>query len=43
MLIRVKRTTDCREHQVTEEKVFLERRQILKQMGFLGVGALLSS
>lgn len=43
MLIRVKRTTDCREHQVTEERVFLERRQILKQMGFLGVGALLSS
>jgi sulfoxide reductase catalytic subunit YedY len=43
MLIRVKNTADFKEHEVTEERVFLQRRQILKQMGFLGAGALVGA
>ena len=43
MLIRVKNTADFKEHEVTEESVFLQRRQILKQMGFLGAGALVGA
>ena len=42
MLIKRSKTTDLKEHQVTDEKLYLERRQYLKKMGFLGVGSLLS-
>ena len=43
MLIKQSKKTDLKEHQVTDEKIYLERRQYLKKMGFLGVGSLLSS
>ena len=43
MLIKSIKPSDCREHQVTDEKIYLDRRHYLKQMGFLGAGALLSS
>ena len=43
MLIKANRASDCKEHQVTDEKVYLERRKILKQMGYLGAGSLLSA
>lgn len=39
----MKTAADCKEHEVTEEGVFLQRRQILKQMGFIGAGGLLGS
>lgn len=42
MLIKSIKPSDCKEHQVTDEKIYLDRRRYLKQMGFLGVGALLS-
>jgi len=42
MLIKSIKPSDCREHQVTDEKIYLDRRHYLKQMGFLGAGALLS-
>lgn len=42
MLIKSIKPSDCREHQVTDEKIYLDRRRYLKQMGFLGAGALLS-
>ena len=42
MLIKRSKTSDLKEHQVTDEKLYLERRQYLKKMGFLGVGSLLS-
>ena len=42
MLIKRSKITDLKEHQVTDEKLYLERRQYLKKMGFLGVSSLLS-
>jgi sulfoxide reductase catalytic subunit YedY len=42
MLIKSIKPSDCREHQVTDEQIYLDRRHYLKQMGFLGAGALLS-
>lgn len=42
MLIKSTKPSDYREHQVTDEKIYLDRRRYLKQMGFLGAGALLS-
>lgn len=43
MLINIPRASQCSENQVTEEEVYLQRRQLLKQMGFFGAGALLAS
>ena len=42
MLIKSIKPSDSKEHQVTDEKIYLDRRHYLKQMGFLGAGALLS-
>ena len=42
MLIKTKKNYEISENQVTPENVYVERRQLLKQMGFLGAGALLS-
>ncbi|WP_088329990.1 protein-methionine-sulfoxide reductase catalytic subunit MsrP [Lacimicrobium sp. SS2-24] len=43
MLIKIARPGDCRENEVTDEDIFLNRRQLLKQMGFVGAGALLAN
>ncbi|WP_416306035.1 protein-methionine-sulfoxide reductase catalytic subunit MsrP [Neptunicella sp. SCSIO 80796] len=42
MLIKIPRTSKLTENQVTDEAVYLQRRQLLKKMGFIGAGALLS-
>ena len=39
----IKAANDCKEYEVTEEKVYLERRKILTQMGYFGAGTLLNS
>jgi sulfoxide reductase catalytic subunit YedY len=36
MLIKTTQYSACKEHQVTDEKVYLERRELLKKMGFFG-------
>lgn len=41
MLIKIRRSSDCHESQVTDEAVYLDRRRLLKQMGFVGAGTLL--
>jgi sulfoxide reductase catalytic subunit YedY len=43
MLIKTTTHSRCKEHQITDEKVYFERRDMLKKMGFFGTGALLSS
>ncbi len=42
MLIKRSKKADLKEHQVTDEKIYLQRRQYIKQMGFFGAGSLLS-
>lgn len=42
MLIKRQRYPSIKEHQVTDEAVYQQRRQILKQLGFMGAGALLA-
>ncbi|MFD2168072.1 protein-methionine-sulfoxide reductase catalytic subunit MsrP [Thalassotalea euphylliae] len=42
MLIKTIKPSDIKECQVTDEKVYLNRRQLLKGMGFIGAGTLLS-
>lgn len=42
MLIKIKTSNSLTDADVTDESVFRNRRQILKGMGFLGAGALLS-
>lgn len=42
MLIKVPKASQCSENQVTDEAIYLKRRQLLKQMGFIGAGALLA-
>jgi sulfoxide reductase catalytic subunit YedY len=42
MLIKSTQSSTCKENQVTDESVYLGRRQLLKNMGFVGAGALLS-
>jgi sulfoxide reductase catalytic subunit YedY len=43
MLIRIHKSSEIKENQVTEEKVYHNRRQLLKSMVFLGASALLAS
>ena len=43
MLIKTTTHSSCKEYQVTDEKVYFERRDMLKKMGFFGAGALPSS
>lgn len=43
MLIRIKKSYDICENEVTDESVFHERRKLLKAMGYMGVGSLLSA
>lgn len=43
MLIKTPKKYHLKDASVTEEKIYYKRRQLLKQMGFLGAGALLSS
>ena len=43
MLIKTPRPNQATEQQVTDEKVYRDRRNILKTMGFLGASALLTS
>lgn len=43
MLIKVPKNYSLKDSAVTDEFIFHDRRNILKQMGFLGAGALLSS
>ena len=42
MLIKTKQSWQLSEHEVTEEKVYQQRRKLLKQLGFLGSTALMS-
>lgn len=43
MLIRTPKSSDIKEHQITDEHIYQNRRQILKSMGFLGASALMVS
>ncbi|MFT4939279.1 MAG: sulfoxide reductase catalytic subunit YedY [Paraglaciecola sp.] len=43
MLIRSPQKSAAKEHQITDENIYRDRRRILKSMGFLGAGALLAS
>ena len=43
MLIKSPKKSDLKEHQVTDESVYLQRRELIKKMGFVGAGTLLSS
>lgn len=43
MLIRLPKSSDVKENQVTDESVYQNRRALLKSMGFLGASALLTS
>jgi sulfoxide reductase catalytic subunit YedY len=42
MLIKKAKASACKEHEVTDEGLYLGRREVLKKMGFLGAGSLLS-
>jgi len=43
MLIKKVAPGDCKESEVTDERVYLSRRTIVKKMGFIGAGSLLAS
>ena len=43
MLIKIPKKNHLNDSDVTQESIYRERRTILKQMGFLGAGALISS
>ena len=43
MLIKLPNHNTLKDHHVTDEQVYLQRRQLLKKMGFLGAGALLAN
>lgn len=43
MLIKIKKSSDESESNITDESVFNERRHILKTLGFIGAGSLLAS
>jgi len=43
MLIKTSNTSALTENNVTDETLYLDRRQLLKKMGFLGAGALLTN
>lgn len=42
MLIRIPKSNQATESQVTDEKIYYNRRNLLKGLGFIGAGALLS-
>jgi len=42
MIIKITSASDCKEHTVTDENVYHQRRDVIKKMGFLGVASLLS-
>jgi len=43
MLIKIPKSYELRENKVTDEKIYQDRRSLLKKMGYLGAGTLLSS
>ncbi len=43
MIIRSRKSSELTEAQVTDEKIYRNRRQLLQQMGFVGMGGLLAS
>ncbi|HAU02319.1 MAG TPA: mononuclear molybdenum enzyme YedY, partial [Porticoccaceae bacterium] len=43
MLIKRISPSDCKESDVTDERIYLGRREIIKAMGFFGAGSLLAS
>ncbi|WDE13112.1 protein-methionine-sulfoxide reductase catalytic subunit MsrP [Thalassomonas haliotis] len=43
MLIKIPKKSELSENQVTQESVYLQRRQLLRGMGFIGAGTLISS
>jgi len=43
MLIKSPQKSSLQESQVTDQSVYLQRREIIKKMGFIGAGSLLSS
>ncbi|NCP63042.1 MAG: protein-methionine-sulfoxide reductase catalytic subunit MsrP [Paraglaciecola sp.] len=43
MLIKVPAKSSCNENQVTDEKIYQQRRSLLKSMGFMGAASSLSS
>lgn len=42
MLINIPNKNTLTEHDVTDERIYLQRRKLIKQLGFVGAGALLS-
>ena len=42
MIIKITSASDCKEHTVTDENVYHQRRDVIKKMGFLGAASLLS-
>lgn len=43
MLLKVKAKSQISENEITDEHVYLERRSLIKKMGFVGAGSLLAS
>lgn len=43
MLIKNPKSYELKEHQVTDETTYLNRRELLKKMGYVGAGSLLAS
>jgi len=43
MIIKTTSVSECKEHTITDENVYHQRRELIKKMGFLGAASLLSS
>ena len=43
MIIKTTSASECKEHTITDENVYHQRRELIKNMGFLGAASLLSS
>ena len=43
MIIKTTLASECKEHTITDENIYHQRRELIKNMGFLGAASLLSS
>ena len=43
MIIKTTLASECKEHTITDENIYHQRRELIKKMGFLGAASLLSS
>jgi sulfoxide reductase catalytic subunit YedY len=43
MIIKTTLASECKEHTITDENIYNQRRELIKNMGFLGAASLLSS